>query len=630
MSTQTEAIVNDQGHEAWAEKPKPLDLFTAITAIERQSLPPRERAAAFLEAVCASLGCLAGSLSVALGGEEAEFRHLSETEGANAWIGTLNAAGLEARSHARSIARLFGKDSGIPEFAVIACPIDFPGRDPFGGVAVLVRCPDIPEAERLQLHLRSACLHASSMLAKPAASRRSTVEMDDIARVYARAGQFHNLHEFAYTIANSARQRFNCDQSSLGRVDRGRIRLLCISGLDQIKRRSPGVHLIEQAMGECADAQQPMIAQPAENWDDADFAERGRLHERWRAATGGACVLSLPIRSGEEVVAVTSFRRAADQPFDADDIDALEKLLAPLAGAIPLVRRATRGLGAHASESARALAGWALGRNSVRKKAVLLLGGAGLVAFTLAPSTFRVSTAAAIVAQREHTVAAPEAALVSELLVRAGQRVERGDLLATLDTSLLRVEQEQLDAEIDAAEIRVSRGVAEGNPAAASLAQAEARALRVRRAGLEARLERASVRAPVDGIVLGTDLGELPGRRVAAGQPLLTIAEGGEISLELRVPEHAVTDLVPGARVRFASHARPEAPAETTLERVAPAAEQRDGRRVFIAEAAMPEGTDWLRPGMEGVATVDAGERPNWWIATHRLIDFARMNFWIE
>jgi len=119
-------------------------------------------------------------------------------------------------------------------------------------------------------------------------------------------------------------------------------------------------------------------------------------------------------------------------------------------------------------------------------------------------------------------------------------------------------------------------------------------------------------------------------QQIASGQPLCAIAEAGALSLELRIPESRVADLEPGGRIRFASHARPESPGRTTLDRVAPAAVQREGKPVFIGEAGLPDDLDWLRPGMEGVAIVEVGERPNWWLATHRIVDAARLRFWID
>ncbi len=628
--TESIAHLEAAAAEASAQNgPAKTDLFTRITSIERNHPAPKDRAAAFLEAVVESLGCLAGSLSIAAGSEEHDLRHRGRNDGLAAWGATLDDAALEVRSHAKSVARLYGSPAGVPEFAVVACPIDHAGRDPFGGIAVLIRCGDIPEAERIQLYLRSACLHAAGMLSRPAA-RRATVEMDDIARIYNRAGQFRSLHEFAYAITNAARQRFDCDQAAMGVVRRGKVGLLCISGLDTIKKRSPGVHRIEQAMGECVDLAQPVVGQPREAWDESDFAEEGRLHLRWRGAADNACVLSVPVTADDEIVAVLSFRRPADQPFDADDVEAVAKLLAPLGGAIPLVERSTRTLAGHALASTRSAFSWATHRGSWQKRLAVAAGVALAGWFATASSPYRVNTRAVVVAERERVVASPIDGLVAQVLVRQGERVAPGDLLAQLDTAPLRLEARQLEAEIAATEARIRNAMAESDTAGASVARAERRAQSIRLESVRRRIEEASVRAPVGGIVVAPELADTQGQLVAAGHPLLSIAEEGAMSLELRVPEKRVADLQPGAPVRFASHARPESAGLTGLARVAPASVRRDDKPVFIAEASVPPGLDFLRPGMEGIAIIDAGDRPNWWIATHGLVDAARMRFWID
>ena len=612
------------------------DLFSRIASIDRRSLPPRERAEEFLKALSESLGFIATTISIGITGDEFDLRETQDRDGLAPWIGTLQNAALEARSHSRSIARVYGKDAANPEYAVIACPIDSAGRDPFGGVAGLVRCRESANAERLKLHLRSACLQAAGVLAKPAKTKSRGVEMSDVARVFTKAGQYTSVHEFAFAITNAARQRFNCDLAAMGSVSGGKVRLLCISGLDQIKKRSPGVRAIEQAMGECLDAGTPLIAQRQDSWNDSEAAQTGALHERWRLSTNGAAVLSLPIHAGDPaspdsaVAAVVSFRRAADQPFDADDIEAARKLLAPLAGAVPLVARATRSLPAHASIAASDAARWAVAPRSLRKKAVAAAAIAGAAWFATASSHYRISTPAAVVAEREHVIASPAGAIVSSVLARAGQRVNAGDTLATLDTAELRLERAELAAEIDSAALRLAASIAENDPAQASIAKAEQSSLATRLLAVEDRIDRSVITAPVAGIVIGQELADLRGRRVAEGEPLLTIAEAGSLSLELRVPESRVADLEPGVPVRFASHSRPETPGHTTLARIAPAAVQREGSPVFLGEATLPDDLDWLRPGMEGVASIDAGEKPNWWIATHRIIDTARLNFWID
>ncbi len=605
------------------------DLFARLTSIERRHQTPRDRAAAFLETVSESFGSLVGAATISAAGEEHDLRHSGDADGTAAWIGTVADAALESRSHARTVARLFGDEHGTPRFALIACPIDTSGRDPFGGVAILVRCTEIPEAERIQLHLRSACLHAAGMLSRPPA-RRSAVEMDDVARIYAKAGQFKDLHEFAYAVTNAARQRFDCDQVAMGRVHRGKIGLLCISGLDTIKKRSPGVHRIEQAMGECADATEPVVSQPAGEWDNAGFAREGKLHLRWRAAADNACVLSVPVLSGDEPVAVLSFRRRVDRPFDADDLVALQKLLAPLGGAVPLVARSTLPLHKHAAQSTANAVAWMTHRGSLRKRVLTLVATAAAAWFAVAPSSYHIHTKAVVQAEHERVVAAPIAGPVASVLVRAGDQVEAGDPLIRMDTAALELEAMEINADLAATDARLHTAAAEGDTGEASVLTAERRAHAARLAGVNRRIADATIVAPVAGTIIGSELAEAEGRIVSMGHPLLSIAEAGGLMLEVRVPQGRVADLQPGMDLRFASHARPESPAITSLDRVAPASVEREGGQVFIADAALEGDTDWLRPGMEGVAIIDAGERPNWWIATHRIADAARLRFWID
>jgi multidrug resistance efflux pump len=199
-----------------------------------------------------------------------------------------------------------------------------------------------------------------------------------------------------------------------------------------------------------------------------------------------------------------------------------------------------------------------------------------------------------------------------------------------MSTSALELERRNLEAQITNAELRMAEGVAARDPSAASIAQSELLTVRARLDRVLERIGEATVRAPHAGIVVAPELADLPGRVVAVGDPMVAIAEDGSLALELRVPQSRVSDLEVGSRLRFASHARPELPGFSTLQSVAPATVQREGRSVFVADAALPEDQAWLRPGMEGVAMVEAGERPNWWLAVHRLVDKARLSFWFE
>jgi hypothetical protein len=53
-----------------------------------------------------------------------------------------------------------------------------------------------------------------------------------------------------------------------------------------------------------------------------------------------------------------------------------------------------------------------------------------------------------------------------------------------------------------------------------------------------------------------------------------------------------------------------------------------EGRNYFRVEAQLTGAPPKLRPNMEGVAKVVAGERSLLWIWTHRLPDWLRLTYW--
>lgn len=631
MTTTPNAItMSDASEKAWRNDApeKPSDLLSGISAIERDSGSAREKADAFLSLIMEHFGCVSCCLTVGIAGDEVEVVREGDVQGAELWKANLQSTALDARSRASSIVRLYGpKDT--PQHAVIACPVDHAGRDPFGAISVLVHCSSTNHAERIQLHLRAACLQIAGVLTRKT-TNRGVVEMSDIARVYARAGQFKSVQQFAYTITNAARQRFNCDQAAMGLVRNDKLSVVCISGLDTVKLRSPGVLKVQQAMGECADARCPMVAQSRDRWEDSTLAEEGLLHQAWRASVNGASVLSIPIDAGDGPIAVVSFRRSGEEPFDADDIEAANKLFAPLAGAIPLVTQATQSLPTHIIQTTRAAFRWCAGPNTIRRKIFLLTMILAIAWVAIGTRMYRVSVPAVIIAKSEQVIAAPFDGRVDTVFVRSGDHVEAGEILLTMDTSALELEYRELQSELSNAQLRLSGEIAESNPASASIAQGDIRSISTRVRHILSQLQDAEVRAPQAGIVMAPEIADYPGRVISMGESLASIAIDDSMTIELHVPQNRVSDLVEGNRIRFASHARPEVPGFSTLGKLTPSSVERDGHSVFVAEAELPEDQAWLRPGMAGVAMVEVGERSNWWLAVHRIVDAARLRFWFD
>lgn len=435
--------------------------------------------------------------------------------------------------------------------------------------------------------------------------------------------------EMAFSITNELCQLAGAEMVAIGLVESERVHILSISGLDDVRRQSPGVVVLRAAMEECLDARTPIVHQREEGWSEKPISTGHRLHKQWHAAARGDAVASIPLGPVDRPAAILSVRRRPDRPFKPKTIDELRARVEPLVTSLWLARKAHRGLLRHAADAARAAVARLLTPGHWSAK--LAVAGVALVAlwFCFGTIPFDRTVPAALRAFAPIHLAAPFDGVLASVSVIEGDRVRAGDVLCELETTDLRLQRAELLAQLSVLEREKDRATAAGQPVDARLALANQEWVQARLALLERRIERAIIRAPIDGVVVAGDLRTRVGGQLPVGEPLLTVAPSGRWTLELSVSESFVDELHEGLSGAFATFARPDEPQRFTVARVLPSARAHDQRTVFLAEAEMAAEAGWIRPGMEGLARVHLGRRPVWWAALHRIMDYLRLNLWL-
>jgi len=221
------------------------------------------------------------------------------------------------------------------------------------------------------------------------------------------------------------------------------------------------------------------------------------------------------------------------------------------------------------------------------------------------------------------TVSAQLNGRITRVLADAGQAVEAGDLLATLDsreletrvaqsTSALEAAQSELtDAELQQA--RMARLLPEGAITQAQMDQADAR-LRQARANVAAASKRidearivlgyAQVRSPMSGVVQSrqADAGDL----AFPGKPLFVIHNPRGLRLEAGVREGMIARVEPGSAVDVELTAL-DATVAGTVEEIVPSADPVS--RTFLVRVSLPA-AEGLYPGMFGRLNLPLEDRP--------------------
>ena len=217
-----------------------------------------------------------------------------------------------------------------------------------------------------------------------------------------------------------------------------------------------------------------------------------------------------------------------------------------------------------------------------------------------------------LVAVRAVTVASELPGLVRELGFDSGALVRRGDVLVKLDTS---IEEAQLAAaEADASfaktsvkRARVLRGENSNTPAELEAAEARASQSAANAAVLRATIAKRTIRAPFDGRVAIRQI-EL-GQVVAAGTPIASLQSVSPIHAEFYLPQQALADLHTAMRARLHTDVYPQQNWDGFVTTVNPEVDV--ATRNVRVRATFPNTDGHLRPGMfANIDVLSPDERP--------------------
>ena len=431
----------------------------------------------------------------------------------------------------------------------------------------------------------------------------------------------------AFAIVNNLHNRTSCDQVALGLVHGRHVKVLAVSGFDDLPKRSPGMVKIRSAMEECLDLGRPIVCEkPGEQTDD-DSQGTYLLHRQWQEAGAGGSVASIPLKVGDNVSAIVSCRGTSNI-LKPENIDKLTDLLAPYGPALEVVHLATRGVLSHTvaafyggCRSAVAPRRW------TRKVAACVL--AGLLAWiAFGTMQYELTVPCNVSALESRHVAAPFEAMLLDAPLAPGDQVVKGQVLCRLDDRELTLERDRLSAELNVARIEESKAIADALPVPAALARTKQKHLSASLRIIERKIAESVLRAPFDGTIASGDLRRHVGTVLQHGQPLYELSSERGLTLQLSIPESEIAHVRRDLTGDFASVARPEVPQSFRIVRVLPAARQQDNTNCYVAEADVNDPPQWLRSGMEGNAKVRAGRRHVWWVLFHRAINYARMKFW--
>jgi len=505
---------------------------------------------------------------------------------------------------------------------VVAYPIVLGGR--IHGVAAFETAMQAPEPLVQALRWGAGVLEAWLVQHQETDSAQTVERLMVVINCVARSLKEGQFKDVALTLVTDLATRLECDRVSIGFRQDGRSKVYALSHSSRLVQNMNLVRSVAEAMDEAID-QNSTLCVP----QDEGRTIQLRAHQKLAREFGNRNVLTVPFAPDGDARGALVFERPDDLPFDKASIELCQSVVL-LAGRVLYQRLQQerpfwrKGRDAVLRESGRLLGPRYIGR---KLAAVAVVAMVAFAVFAHGP--YRISATATVQGAVQRVLAAPFDGYISDASRRAGDAVKQGDALAALDTretelELLRAGNLEVQYRRQAEEAS-----ARGDSAASAIAQAQARQAMAQIQFYREQIQRSTLRAPFDGIIVSGDLSQQLGEAVKRGQELFKLSPPDGYRLWLDVEDRQIDDVAVGQTGRVALAAMPDRQIPFTVTRIVPLAQVQEGKTVFRLEASLePQAAQALRPGMEGVGRIDIDERRYVWIWTHGFFDWLRLKWW--
>jgi biotin carboxyl carrier protein len=433
------------------------------------------------------------------------------------------------------------------------------------------------------------------------------------------------LKAAAHELVTEVASQLGCDRVAFGLTQGSGVRIEAVSHNVQFDARANLLGSAAAAMMEALDQREPIVfPQDREQRPVVTLA-----HAELAQVTGAGGIVTVPlVHAGRQVGALT-LERAPGYSFDAPAVELLEGLAAMLGPLVDLQQARQRSLRRHASDAAREYWAGLVGPKHAARKlwvGLLLIGGLFLA---FATGDYRIAAEAKIEGEVQRALTAPFQGYVREARRRAGDTVQRGELLARLDNRDLQLEQERLTSQREQYGRQYREAMAKRDRAAARIVSSQVDQVQAQLSLIEEQLSRTEVTAPFDGVLVSGDLSQALGAPLERGQVLFEIAPLDAYRVMLLVDERDIADVTLGQRGELVLASMPNERLPFAVKKITPVSATKEGRNAFRVEAQLDaEAGRRLRPGMEGVAKVLVGDRHLAWIWTRELANWMRLKLW--
>ena len=431
-----------------------------------------------------------------------------------------------------------------------------------------------------------------------------------------------SYREALIALVTELTRTLDCDRVAIGEYQDHRSNVVALSNSAQFDVRSNLMQIIADAMDEAIEQDSAII------FPNTQSTTIQRVHQELAREFGSSSLFTIPMHDGENIFGAITLLRSDEKPFDAEIIKLCEQTMALATPFLTLKKADELPLRTKIIKKAKQSLSNLMGYKNLKLK--LAIGSFAVFVLTagLLKGDFRLTADAILEGKMQRVVAAPIAGFLVSASVRAGDNVHKGDVMATLDDSELKLDLTRLSGQLQKFRREYREALSTGDLVKVRVISAQIDQATAEMELTQQQLQKITLTAPFDSVVIEGDLSQLLGSPIERGDTLFKIAPLEGYRIILNVDERLISYVQVGQKGTLALSSIPDNNFQLTVQKITAVAKADNGENIFRVEASLDNAPALLRPGMEGIGKINAGRARLLWIWTHEMVDWLRLWFW--
>ncbi|HTX15217.1 MAG TPA: efflux RND transporter periplasmic adaptor subunit [Candidatus Baltobacteraceae bacterium] len=246
-----------------------------------------------------------------------------------------------------------------------------------------------------------------------------------------------------------------------------------------------------------------------------------------------------------------------------------------------------------------------------RRRSLIIAGSIAALIFLVAvPLPLRVDGDAVVAPLRQAQIQPETPGVVSKVLVREGQPVRAGQVVAEMENWNAQSSVAEAQSKYQSALLQMDSALATNDGTAAGEQRVQAEYWKAELNRDQELLDKSQLRSPIDGVIATPHVEDFVGRKLGLGDSLAEVVDTSRAIVDVAADDEDAGLLRVGQRASVKLNSYPAHTFHGQVTIVSPKAEGTQQPPVFYSRVSIPNPDGAIRDGMEGRGKIRVGWRP--------------------